>query len=80
MVQSQLQRAQLKCNERWTVFGTFANEAEAEQALAGMAGTELTSQTCPHCGDGNVFRGSSSMEACTCPACGRGVRVVRSVQ
>jgi uncharacterized protein (DUF983 family) len=35
----------------------------------------MCSETCPNCGEVNVFPGFSAMEAFTCRSCGEGVQV-----
>ena len=57
MVTPHGEHANLKCNECGTVFGTFTNRAEAEHALGGMAGNEIISEPCSHCGHLNIIRG-----------------------
>jgi hypothetical protein len=73
---------QLRCNECGAVIGTAAATlAEAEEALMRMAIADgICSETCPRCGELNVFPGFTGMEAYVCRRCGSGVDVKRAVQ
>jgi len=70
----------LVCNECGAVIATVPAD-EAEPTLLRMAMSEgVCTETCPHCGDVNVFTGFSSMDAYMCCHCGRGVVVQRLAQ
>jgi hypothetical protein len=70
----------LMCNECGTVIATVA-AADAEATLLRMAmSAGVCSETCPQCGELNVFPGFSAMEAYMCRHCGAGVVVRRPVQ
>jgi hypothetical protein len=68
----------LTCNDCGAVIRSVP-AGDAEQELAKMASGEMCSETCPHCGELNIFQGFSSMEAYICRHCGEGVRVERQI-
>ena len=69
------ERTDLLCNECGVVIVTVPT-SDAEPTLLRMAisGGACT-ETCPHCGDLNVFPGFSEMGAYFCRHCGEGVLV-----
>jgi hypothetical protein len=69
----------LMCNECGAVIASVP-AGEAEQTLLRMAMSGgVCSETCPLCGELNVFPGWTAMEAFTCRFCGNGVKVERPV-
>jgi hypothetical protein len=72
--------ADLACNECGAVLCTVP-AAEADATLLRMSMDEgVCLETCPACGEVNVFHGFSAMEAFTCRHCGKRVQVTRRAQ
>src|SRR5262249_49135010 len=70
---------EIKCNSCSAVVDTVPID-RAGHRLMELAGAEICSTHCLHCGALNAFRGFSMIEAFICKECGEGVNVARRVQ